>query len=103
MTKYPSVDLKKDFAFKYLLGTEENKSYLIRFLNDVLNPKPKIKSVEIGNGENPGTFEGDKRSILDIRAKTDSGNYLNIELQVSGQQYIDKRMLYYWSRFLEAS
>ncbi len=94
----PSIDLKYDFAFKYLLGVDENKRFLIRFLNDVLQPDREIDSVEIGNGENPGTYEGDKKSILDIRARTDTGTYLNIEIQVGEQQFIDKRMLYYWSK-----
>jgi predicted transposase/invertase (TIGR01784 family) len=94
----PSIDLKYDFAFKYLLGVDENKKFLIRFLNDVLQPDREIESVEIGNGENPGTYEGDKKSILDIRARTDTGTYLNIEIQVGEQQFIDKRMLYYWSK-----
>lgn len=96
--KYPTVDLKYDFAFKYLLGVDENKRFLIRFLNDILQTEPRIMNVEIGNGENPGTYKGDKRSILDIRARTDTGTFLNIEIQVSGQQFIDRRMLYYWSK-----
>ncbi|WP_273834156.1 Rpn family recombination-promoting nuclease/putative transposase [Guptibacillus sedimenti] len=94
----PSIDLKYDFAFKYLLGVDENKRFLIRFLNDVLQPDREIESVEIGNGENPGTYVGDKKSILDIRARTDTGTYVNIEIQVGEQQFIDKRMLYYWSK-----
>lgn len=96
--KYPTVDLKNDFAFKWLLGVDDHKKFLVRFLNDVLQPDPKIETVEIGNGENPGTYEGDKRSILDIRAKTNKETFLNIEIQVSEQQFIDKRMLYYWSK-----
>ena len=99
----PSIDLKYDFAFKYLLGVDENKRFLIRFLNDVLQPDREIESVEIGNGENPGTYEGDKKSILDIRARTDTGTYLNIEIQVGEQQFSINECCIIGQKFMAAS
>ncbi|WP_414635136.1 PD-(D/E)XK nuclease family transposase [Bacillus sp. NTK071] len=44
LNKLP-IDLKYDIGFKHLLGIDENKKFLIRFLNDVLQPDREIKSI----------------------------------------------------------
>jgi predicted transposase/invertase (TIGR01784 family) len=41
---------------------------------------------------------GDKTVILDIRAKTDDGTIVNIEVQVRNAGQMDRRSLFYWSR-----
>jgi predicted transposase/invertase (TIGR01784 family) len=41
---------------------------------------------------------GDKSSILDVRAETDIGEKINIEVQLKDLQNMEKRTLWYWGR-----
>ncbi|GGA15754.1 hypothetical protein GCM10008018_70580 [Paenibacillus marchantiophytorum] len=44
----------------------------------------------------------DKLSILDVRVKTSSGKYIDIEMQLFNKYDIEKRSLYVWSKLYEA-
>lgn len=39
----------------------------------------------------------DKKSILDIHARTMDGTRINIEIQLANRHDMEKRTLYYWS------
>jgi len=41
------IDPFTDFGFKWIFGTEENKSLLISFLNDLLELEDKIEACSI--------------------------------------------------------
>jgi len=43
-------------------------------------------------------FESDKLSILDIKAKTEKGERINIEIQVKQEDDFRKRSLFYWAK-----
>lgn len=38
----------------------------------------------------------DKTAILDVRAKTEDGTQINIEVQLTNQRNMEKRTLFYW-------
>jgi len=40
------IDPFTDFGFKHIFGTEENKNFLISFLNDLLDISDKIVDIE---------------------------------------------------------
>ena len=42
--------------------------------------------------------EDDKKSVLDILAKTAQGTYINVEIQLANYHDMDRRTLYYWSK-----
>ncbi|OCS87311.1 hypothetical protein A6K76_02630 [Caryophanon latum] len=94
------IDLKVDFAFKQLFGSERNKHITIVFLNAILarTGRDTIKEVTFLNEELGGQYDGDKQSRLDLLVKTQSGEHINIEMQLSNQDDMMKRTLYYWSR-----
>lgn len=98
MTRY--MDLKIDFAFKLLFGTRENEPILRAMLNAILKlPKDdRIASLTILNSELLREHETDKQSVLDIYARTEKDEYINIEIQVADKYDMKKRTLYYWSR-----
>lgn len=98
MTRY--MDLKIDFAFKLLFGTQENEPILRAMLNALLKlPKDdRIASLTILNSELLREHETDKQSVLDIYARTEKDEYINIEIQVADKYDMKKRTLYYWSR-----
>ena len=43
-------------------------------------------------------IEDGKVPELDILAKLNDGTLINVEIQVTKQEYFSKRSLYYWSR-----
>ncbi|KNB72018.1 transposase [Brevibacillus reuszeri] len=98
------MDLKIDFAFKQVFGKVGNEPILQAFLNAALQlPKEKqIASVEILNPEINREHIEDKASILDIHAKTEQGEHVNIEIQLANKFDMEKRTLYYWSRIYAA-
>lgn len=96
----PLMDLKVDFAFKQLFGKQGNEPILIAFLNATLKlPKNEcITFIEILNSELEPNHLDDKKSVLDIHARTENGARINIEIQLANRYDMEKRTLYYWSR-----
>ncbi|WP_341465364.1 Rpn family recombination-promoting nuclease/putative transposase [Clostridium grantii] len=52
----------------------------------------------IDNKELTRELINDKTSILDVRAKTEDGTQIDIEVQLTNQHNMDKRTLFYWGR-----
>jgi predicted transposase/invertase (TIGR01784 family) len=94
------VDPKVDYAFKHLFGREVNRSILIDVLNAVLEPPAgeRILGLELLNPFNPKESLDDKLSILDIKARDQTGRQFNVEMQILAFPAYDKRILYYASK-----
>lgn len=94
------MDLKIDFAFKKLFGTEKNKEITIVFLNAILKRTGRnmIKEVIFNNVEIGGDYETDKQSRLDILVTTQDGHQINVEIQFANKYDMVNRSIYYWSR-----
>jgi predicted transposase/invertase (TIGR01784 family) len=93
-----------DCVFKAILGKKENENLLINFLNAVLkkNPGERIVHVTILNPYNEREFEGAKLSIVDVKVQDESGNYYQIEVQISLYSWIVPRMLHNWAAIYHA-
>ncbi|MCX0355202.1 Rpn family recombination-promoting nuclease/putative transposase [Clostridium perfringens] len=94
MLMKPSID----FVFKKLFGAEESKESLISLLNAIIKSDSPIQDVEILNNDLDKEHPNSKFSRLDIKAKTDKGDFINIEIQVRDEYNMVQRTLYYWSR-----
>ncbi|OQY08681.1 MAG: transposase [Fusobacteriia bacterium 4572_132] len=92
------INPRVDFAFKKLFGVEENKELLVDFINSIVSAEDKVSELTLLNPYNEKNFRNDKLSILDIKAKNINGKIYNIEMQITDQEYYNKRALYYWSR-----
>lgn len=92
---------RMDFVFKKIFGSEKHPRILISFLNAVINPIDPITSVEFNNTEIAKDYIEDKFSRLDIKATTNTGEKINIEIQMKDEYNIIKRSLYYWSKLYE--
>lgn len=66
-----------------------------------MTPIEPIAKVEINNTEISKDFLEDKFSRLDVKATTNSGELINIEIQVKNEYNMIKRSLYYWSKLYE--
>src|SRR5437763_8195994 len=91
------IDPKVDYAFKHLFGRESTRSILIDVIEKVLDPAPDhyIRDIELLNPFNPKETLDDKLSILDIKARDQSGRQFNIEMQMLARRDYEKRILYY--------
>src|SRR5437588_3850121 len=89
-----------DYAFKHLLGRDSTRPILMNVLDSVLQPAPGhgIREIELLNPFNPKEALDDKLSILDIKARDQSGRQFNVEMQMLAFRYYEKRILYYCAR-----
>ncbi|MBP2021487.1 putative transposase/invertase (TIGR01784 family) [Clostridium punense] len=87
---------KNDFVFKKIFGDAKNKDLLIALLNSILSDK--VNDVTILNSELLKENIEDKKSVLDVRAVTDIGHHIDIEIQVLRTVSMPERSLYYWSK-----
>ncbi|MPQ45183.1 Rpn family recombination-promoting nuclease/putative transposase [Clostridium tarantellae] len=67
----------------------------------VMKPKEPITKVKILNSDIEKEHIEDKYSRLDIRATTNIGEQINIEIQVKNEYNMISRTLYYWSKMFE--
>lgn len=98
METLEKINPRVDIAFKKIFGVEENKDLLISLINSVVDKEDKISEVTLLNPYNPKNFRNDKLSILDIKAKSETGKRYNIEIQITDDADYDKRALYYWAK-----
>ena len=92
---------KMDFVFKRIFGNENHPNVLISFLNAVLTPVDPIKSVIVKDTTIEKSHLEDKYSRLDVKAITNKGEYINIEIQLKDEYNMIKSSLYYWSKLYE--
>jgi predicted transposase/invertase (TIGR01784 family) len=90
-----------DYLFMKLLGEEGDEEQCLAFLNAVLGSKSKkpvnlIKILE--NKVFTAEIIGEKTNILDVRVETDTGEKINIEVQLKELHNMEKRTLYHWGR-----
>lgn len=88
----PTVDV----VFKKIFADVSNKDCLLSLVNAFLDFR--IIDLTVVNPEVPPELLGDKLARLDILAVTESGDSVNIEVQVANQRDIDSRVLFYWSK-----
>ena len=92
-----------DFIFKRIFGVEESKDILISFLNALFKEYeylPNIKNIKFSNNENIKDDLENKDSRLDIKATTDGGNVINIEVQTTDNGNLINRGIYYCSKMI---
>jgi hypothetical protein len=97
------IDPKVDFSFKKIFGNQNHTGLLINLLNGLFKTSNDalVKEVTILNPLIDRQHLDDKQCILDIRAKTDRGELLNIEMQIINRYDWIERSLYYWSKLYE--
>ncbi len=87
-----------DIGFKRIFGQEVSKPILIAFLNSLLEGERKIIDLQYLDKEKIGFSDGDRSLIYDVLCKTDSGEYIIVEMQNKSQPYFKNRSVFYTSR-----
>jgi predicted transposase/invertase (TIGR01784 family) len=90
------LDVKTDFAFKKVFGSDTSKETLISFLNALIyeNKKIKIKDLTIVDPYNIPLLDGMKNSFVDVKAILNDETKVIIEMQVLNHAGFEKRVLY---------
>lgn len=89
ITKIPRLPLTDDYIFKRVFAFEGNESVLKDLLEAIL--RKDIKTVTIKNPEIIPYEREDKRGLLDIKAETDDGTILDIEMQMEDKKNAEER------------
>ena len=87
-----------DVGFKRIFGQEVSKPVLITFLNCLLEGERKIVDLQYLDKEKIGISDGDRSLIYDVLCKTDSEEYIIVEMQNKSQPYFKNRSVYYSAR-----
>ena len=91
------LDPKLDVIFQALFGEQGSERITKAFLEKILD----IKIQEIELNQNPilrRQKKDGKLGVLDVIAKINDNQNVDIEMQMSNQENIKDRILYYWSR-----
>ena len=97
------ITLTNDYAFKRLLGSEENKPLLQDFLECILDLTPQqVLGLEFMDKELTKEEFSDKTGILDVKFKLTDGTVIDIEIQASWNASFIKRTLFYWAKMYTA-
>ena len=89
-----------DVAFKFIFGKEERKQITIDFLNTVLHKSLSHEIRDITFRQTEMIPDGDegKMSRLDIACELDTGELVDVEVQVINFNNMQRRTLFYWAR-----
>ena len=97
------ITLTNDYAFKRLLGSEENKPLLQNLLECILDLDPQdVIDLELMDKELTKEELSDKTGILDVKLKLTNGTVIDIEIQTSWNASFVKRTLFYWAKMYTA-
>jgi predicted transposase/invertase (TIGR01784 family) len=92
------LDPKLDLVFSKLFGAEQNRNLLIGLLNAVLQPPEPIVSVELLPTHDQSLEVDGKPIVLDLRARLEGGEQIDVEMQTRGHPALRERGLFYWGR-----
>ena len=97
------ITLTNDYAFKRLLGSEENKPLLQDLLECILDLDPQdVIDLELMDKELTKEELSDKTGILDVKLKLTNNTVIDIEIQASWNASFVKRTLFYWAKMYTA-
>ena len=90
------LDIKTDFAFKKVFGSEGSKDLLISFLNSVIefDQQQTITDLTIVDPYSIPLLKGMKDTFVDVKAELSDNTQVIIEMQALNHEGFEKRVLY---------
>jgi len=86
------LDIKTDYAFKKVFGSENSKEILLSFLNATLDYE--IVDLIIEDPYNVPKLQGMKESAVDVKATLSNGEKVIVEMQMLNHDGFESRILY---------
>ena len=97
-----NVEVKKlnDYFIRYFFGLKGDEDLLLSFINAIMIDSnfSTFVSVDILNPFNLSEKANNKESIVDLKATTENGIIVIIEIQTYSTKNFFERTLYYWSK-----
>ena len=84
-----------DWGFKRIFG---DKELLMDFLNSLLEGERVITDLSYLNTERQPDENDGRKTVYDLYCKTDTGEYIIVEMQNRRQTYFKDRALYYMAK-----
>ena len=84
-----------DWGFKRIFG---DKELLMDFLNSLLEGERVITDLQYLNTEQLAERSDGRKTVYDLYCKTDTGEYIIVEMQNSQQAFFKDRALYYMAQ-----
>lgn len=94
---------RNDTIFKAIFADDRNEHILASFLKSVFKKSPlkiKISNLTVVNPSLPPDNLGERDSAVDILAVTETGERVDIEMQIANHHDIEKRTVFYSSRLI---
>lgn len=94
---------RNDTIFKAIFADERNEHILMSFLRAVFEKSPlkiDISNLMVMNPNLPPDNLGERDSAVDILAVTETGEKINVEIQINDCHDIEKRTVFYGSRLI---
>ena len=88
------LDMKTDYAFKKVFGSENSKDILLSFLNSTLELGKEIVDLTIEDPYNVPKLQGMKDTSVDVKATLDDKTKVIIEMQILNHDGFESRILY---------
>ncbi|SHO81754.1 Aldehyde dehydrogenase [hydrothermal vent metagenome] len=88
------LDMKTDYAFKKVFGSENSKDILLSFLNSTLELGREIVDLTIEDPYNVPKLQGMKDTSVDVKATLDDKTKVIIEMQILNHDGLESRILY---------
>jgi predicted transposase/invertase (TIGR01784 family) len=88
------LNMKTDYAFKKVFGSENSKNILKSFLNSILELGAKIEDLTIEDPYNVPKLQGMKDTAVDIKATLEDKTKVIIEMQILNHDGFESRILY---------
>ncbi len=100
MSEEVKVSQISDFFIRWLLGEEGHEHLLLNFVNAFMLDADLVvfSKVSVINPYNFKSSKDEHETIVDVRAETDSGEVVIIEIQVRTDKKFADRSLYYWAK-----
>ena len=88
------LNMKTDYAFKKVFGSENSKDILKSFLNSTLELKYDITDLTIEDPYNVPKLQGMKETSVDVKATLSDKTKVIIEMQILNHDGFESRILY---------
>ncbi len=88
------LNIKTDYAFKKVFGSENSKNILKSFLNSTLELPSPIDDLTIVDPYNVPKLQGMKETAVDVKATLEDKTKVIIEMQVLNHDGFESRILY---------
>jgi predicted transposase/invertase (TIGR01784 family) len=89
------INIKTDFSFQYIFGSESRKSLLIDLLNSIFKGRKVITDLVYNNPSHKGMRKENRKTVFDVYCTSNKGEKFIVEIQQASHRFFKDRIIYY--------